>query len=56
MRTVAEFVRLNILLPLAEQLKGLRATYWYNQIRKMNREGQGIDQPAYSSRAIMPMN
>jgi phenylacetate-CoA ligase len=36
MRTVAEFVRLNILLPLAEQLKGLRATYWYNQIRKMN--------------------
>ena len=36
MRTLAEFFRLNILLPLAERVKGLRATYWFNQINKMN--------------------
>lgn len=36
MSKFGEILRLKVILPLAEQLKGLRATYWYNQIRKMN--------------------
>ena len=36
MGKISEFIRLNVLLPLAERIKGTKATYWYRQINRMS--------------------
>ena len=36
MNKLGESLRLKMILPLAEKIKGLKATYWYRQINEMN--------------------
>ena len=36
MNKLGESLRLKMILPLAEKIKGLKATYWYHQINEMN--------------------
>jgi phenylacetate-CoA ligase len=36
MSKLGEVLRLNVILPIAEKLMGLRSMHWYNQIREMN--------------------